>query len=44
MKGMKHGHRSHKKANQVPKSATFNAKKPPIQANTAFSATSKRKS
>ena len=44
MKSMKHGHRSAKKANQIPKSATFNTKKPPIQNNATFSATSKRKS
>ena len=44
MKTVKQGHRSDKKANQIPKSATFSNKKPPIQANTTFSATSKRKS
>ena len=44
MKMVKQTHRSHKKANQIPKSATFNPKKSPIQSNATFSATSKRKS
>lgn len=40
---MKHTHRSNKKANTVPRSATFNKKTGGIGANHTFSAKSKAK-
>lgn len=43
MKTLKHTHRSGKKANQIPASATFNAKKSPIPEHHTNGSMSKRK-
>lgn len=40
---LKQGHRSHKKANEIPTSATFNPKKGRVPANATFNKGSKRK-
>jgi len=42
MKELKQSHRSNKKANQIPRSATFNKKPTGMDANHTFSAASKK--